>query len=192
MSNATIGFAMCGSYCTFERAIAALERLCGAYGDIVPIMSENAYAKDTRFGRAETFHAQITELCGKEIIHTIEEAEPIGPRALLDVLVIAPCTGNTLSKIANGVTDTAVTMAAKAQLRNNRPVLIAISTNDALSGSAPALGALLARRNIFFVPFYQDDPAGKPTSLLARLELLNESVKAVIDGKQLQPIIDAT
>jgi len=189
MGNERIGFAMCGSYCTFDRALNALERLRCEYADITPIMSESAYATDTRFGAAADFNTRLCELCGREIIHTIQTAEPIGPRAVLDLLVIAPCTGNTLSKLAHGITDTAVTMAAKAQLRNERPVLIAISTNDALSGSAPALGALLSRRNVYFVPFYQDDPHGKPTSLLANLELLSEAVAAALNGRQLQPMV---
>ena len=189
MNDAGIGFALCGSYCTFDRAICALERLCGQYTSVTPIMSENAYKTDTRFGRAADFNAKIEELCGRPIINSIETAEPIGPGGMLDILVIAPCTGNTLSKLAHGITDTTVTMAAKAQLRNERPVLIGISTNDALSGSAQGLGALLGRRNVYFIPFYQDDPTGKPTSLLANLELLNEAVAAALEGQQLQPIL---
>ena len=180
---------MCGSYCTFDRAVRALERLCAEYADVTPIMSENAYKTNTRFGRAADFNEKIETLCAHKILHTIEAAEPIGPGGVLDVLVIAPCTGNTLSKLASGITDTTVTMAAKAQLRNERPVLIGISTNDALSGSAPALGTLLGRRNVYFVPFYQDDPTGKPTSLVANLEQLNAAVAAALDGRQLQPII---
>jgi dipicolinate synthase subunit B len=188
-NTARIGFALCGSFCTFDRAIRALGRLRADYADITPIMSEIAYATDTRFGAAADFREAIEAICGKPVIRDIASAEPIGPKALLDLLVIAPCTGNTLSKLAHGITDTAVTMAAKAHLRNDRPILIGISTNDALSGSAPAFGALLGRKNVFFVPFYQDDPNGKPTSLLANLELLNEAVEAALAGRQIQPLV---
>ncbi|MDR0839598.1 MAG: dipicolinate synthase subunit B [Oscillospiraceae bacterium] len=189
MRASRVGFALCGSYCTFDRALAALGRLCALYDDVTPLMSENAYSTDTRFGAASGFISRVEELCGKPVIHDIASAEPIGPRALLDVLVIAPCTGNTLSKLAHGITDTCVTMAAKAHLRNSRPLLLAVSTNDALSGSAPALGALLARKNVYFAPFYQDDPEGKPASLLSDLECLNEAVEAALEGRQLQPLL---
>jgi dipicolinate synthase subunit B len=189
MKDVRVGFALCGSYCTFENAISALEDVCGDYRDVTPIMSENAYATDTRFGRAADFNEQIEKITGKKIIKTIEEAEPIGPKALLDILVIAPCTGNTLAKIANGVTDTSVTMAAKAHLRNSRPLLIAVSTNDGLSGNAANIGALLNRKNVYFVPFYQDDPKKKPTSLMADLCILSEAIDAALEGRQLQPLI---
>ena len=186
-----IGYALCGSYCTFDRSVNALERLCSEYGDVTPIMSENAYSTDTRFGKAADFIEKIEAVCGRQIIHTIAQAEPIGPRATLDLLIIAPCTGNTLSKLAYGITDSAVTMAAKAHMRNGRPVLIAVSTNDGLSGSAPAIGRLLGRKHIFFVPFYQDSPQDKPTSLVARFEMINEAAAAALQGEQLQPLFSA-
>jgi dipicolinate synthase subunit B len=180
---------MCGSYCTFDKALAALARLREVYADVMPIMSESAYSTDTRFGAAADFARRMEELCGAPVIHTITGVEPIGPEALLDLLIIAPCTGGTLSKLAHGITDTCVTMAAKAQLRNGRPVLIAISTNDALSAAAPALGALLGRRNIYFAPFYQDDPEKKPTSLVADFEVLADAAAAALEGRQLQPLL---
>ena len=179
---------MCGSYCTFDSAIDALEKICGEYSRVIPIMSENAYSTDSRFGPAHEFTQRIETLCRERIVRDITEAEPIGPNKLLDILVIAPCTGNTLSKLACGITDTTVTMAAKAHLRNNRPLLIAISSNDALSANAPNLGSLLVRKNIYFVPFYQDDSEKKPTSLTANLELLPQAVEAALDGYQLQPL----
>ena len=188
MSKLRAGVAMCGSYCTFESATAAIERLCGVY-DVTPIMSERSAVTDTRFGAAEDFRRRLVEASGKEIIDTIVKAEPIGPKKLLDVLIIAPCTGNTIAKMANGVTDSAVTMAAKAHLRNERPVVLAVSTNDALSANAENIGKLLARKNIYFVPFYQDDPQGKPNSLAADLSLIEKTVEAAMEGKQLQPVL---
>ncbi len=186
-----IGFAMCGSYCTYDKAIAALEKLHEKYPDVQPIMSERARNTDTRFGAADDFAARVEAICGKKIIATIPDAEPIGPKKLFDILVIAPCTGNTLAKIAAAVTDSAVTMACKAHMRNGRPVLIAVSTNDALSGSAKAIGELLARKNVFFVPFYQDDPFGKPTSLAADYGRLEDALEAALRFEQLQPVISA-
>ncbi|MDR0445666.1 MAG: dipicolinate synthase subunit B [Oscillospiraceae bacterium] len=191
MSGARVGFAMCGSYCTFDKALAALAILKTEFPDITPIMSESAYSTDTRFGAARDFVRCMEEICGKRVIHKITDAEPIGPGALLDILVIAPCTGGTMSKIARGITDTCVTMAAKAHLRNGRPLLIAVSTNDALSGAAPALGELLNRKNVYFVPFYQDDPAKKPTSLVADFDALNTAVAEALAGRQPQPLLTA-
>jgi dipicolinate synthase subunit B len=188
MSGARLGFAICGSYCTFEKALAALARLTGTFPDITPIMSESAYSTDTRFGKASAFARRAENICGKAVIHTIAGAEPIGPGALFDLLVIAPCTGGTLTKLAHGITDTCVTMAAKAHLRNGGPVLVAISTNDALGASAPSLGALLTRKNIYFVPFYQDDPVKKPTSLVADFGALTAAAEAALEGRQLQPL----
>ncbi|MBR2716388.1 MAG: dipicolinate synthase subunit B [Oscillospiraceae bacterium] len=184
-----VGYALCGSFCTLSRSLEALERLCGEYANVTPIMSEITYATDTRFGAAADFRGRIEALCSREIIHTVAQAEPIGPRATLDLLIIAPCTGNTLSKLAFGITDTAVTMAAKAHLRNARPLLLAVSTNDGLSGSAPAIGRLMSRRHVYFVPFYQDSPEEKPTSLAARFELINEAARAALAGRQLQPVL---
>jgi dipicolinate synthase subunit B len=182
---------MCGSFCTLERAIDALEKLRTSFGRVIPIMSERAYRMDTRFGRAEDFAARVTQLCGEEIIRDIRGAEPIGPRGLLDILIIAPCTGNTLAKLALGITDSSVTMAAKAHLRNGRPVLIAVSTNDALSANLANIGTLLNRKNVYFAPFYQDDCAGKPASLAAELDLLAAAAEEALAGRQIQPVITA-
>jgi dipicolinate synthase subunit B len=185
----SIGFAFCGSYCTFDKAIGALEKICGIYPDVTPIMSENAYNTDSRYGTARSFIDRIEGLCGKKIVSTIGMAEPFGPKALLDLLIIAPCTGNTVAKLAGGITDTSVTMAAKAHLRNNRPILIAVSTNDGLSGNASNLGNLLNRKNYYFVPFYQDDPAKKPRSITADFDLLPAAAEAALRGVQLQPVL---
>jgi len=189
LSNIRVGFAICGSYCTYDKMLAALRYVKEKYGDVQPIMSENSYLTDTRFGDAEYFEKEVEKICGKKIFSSITEVEPVGPKALFDVLVIVPCTGNTLAKIANGITDTAVTMACKAHLRNSRAVVIAISTNDALSGNAANLGALLNRKYFYFVPFYQDDTAAKPNSLSADLTKLNDTIDAALKGVQLQPLL---
>ena len=185
----TVGFAMSGSFCTFSAALDALELVCARFHDVVPVLSETASGTDTRFGDARAFLDRIRGLCGREPITTIRDAEPIGPKALLDVLVIAPCTGNTLAKLSCGITDTAVTMAAKAHLRNGRPVVLAVSTNDGLSANAANIGALLNRKNIYFVPFGQDDPAKKPCSLMADFSLIPDAIEAAIEGRQLQPLL---
>ncbi len=182
------GVAMCGSYCTYSKAIKTIERLCGAY-DVLPIMSENASATDTRFGRSDDFLASLRAMTGKDVITTIHGAEPVGPKKLLDVLIIIPCTGNTIAKLANGITDTSVTMAAKAHLRNSGPVVIAVSTNDALSANAKNIGELLSRKNIYFVPFYQDDPVKKPNSLVADFSLVEKTVENALMGIQIQPLL---
>ncbi len=186
--SATIGFALCGSFCTFSKAIGALKQLTGEY-HVVPIASETAYMTDTRFGKAAAFTDEIEALCGEKILHTMTEVEPLGPKKRLDLLVIAPCTGNTLGKLANGIADSAVSFAAKAHLRNAMPVAVAVSTNDGLSGSAENLGRLLNRRHYFFVPFGQDDPIGKPNSLVADFTLLGDTVLLALQGKQLQPLL---
>ena len=190
MKPITLGLAMCGSFCTYARVLDAFRALADTnqYA-LIPIMSQAGYETDSRFGSADAFRAQLEEICGHEIIHTIEAAEPIGPKKLLDALVIAPCTGNTLSKLAAGIADGPVTLAAKAHLRNGRPVLLAVSTNDGLSGSAANLGALLARRHFYFVPFGQDSPTGKPASLVAHFSLLPEAAEAALRGEQLQPLL---
>ena len=156
---------------------------------MLPVMSETAYTTDTRFGTAESFHERIENICGRKIIHTIAEAEPIGPKRLADAVLVAPCTGNTLAKLARGVTDTAVTMACKAHLRNGAPLILAISTNDGLSGSAESIAALLQRKNVYFVPFRQDAPHQKPFSLQSDFDLLGETIKAALEGRQLQPVL---
>jgi len=183
-----LGLALCGSYCTYEKLFAAAEKLRDKY-EIYPVMSENAAETDTRFGAAWQHIRRLEELAGRKAISTVAEAEPLGPKVRLDALLIAPCTGNTLAKLASGITDTAVTMAAKAHLRNGGPVIIALSTNDGLSGSAENIGKLLNRRSYYFVPFSQDDPAAKPRSLQADFSLLDEAVEAAMSGRQLQPII---
>ena len=184
-----VGFAFCGSFCTFSPALKALERVHARYGDVTPIVSESSASTDTRFGAAHDLMREMMRICDHRVISTIKEAEPIGPQKLLDLLIIAPCTGNTLGKLANGITDTSVTMAAKAHLRNGRPVLIAPSTNDGLSASAANLGSLLGRKYIYFVPFGQDDPEGKPCSLMADFSRIGETVDAALEGRQLQPVL---
>lgn len=183
-----LGFAMCGSFCTFKLVLEELERLAKDY-DITPIMSQGAAFTDTRFGKAEDFRRRVAEICGREPITTIADAEPIGPRALLDVLVIEPCTGNTIGKLANGITDTPVTMAAKAHLRNGRPLVLAVSTNDALGASARNIGTLMNAKNIFFVPMRQDSPRGKPASLVADFSETAAAIKSVLEGRQTQPLL---
>ena len=189
MESVRVGFALCGSFCTFDKAIGALERVKGEFGDVTPIVSERGAALDTRFGNAHDFLREIERICDRRVISTIQAAEPIGPKKLLDVLVIAPCTGNTLAKLAAGVTDSSVTMAAKAHLRNGRPVVIAVSTNDGLGASASNIGTLLCRKQIYFVPFRQDDPVGKPTSLLADFSRIPDAIRAALEGRQLQPVL---
>jgi len=192
MNDVKLGFAMCGSFCTMKRAIEQLERLAAQGYDILPIMSENVYSTDTYFGKASDFIRQVESLTGKEVIHTISQAEPIGPKKLIDCLVIAPCTGNTMAKLANGVTDTSVTMAAKAHLRNGRPVVIALASNDALGANAKNFGMLINTKNVYFVPVNQDDPVKKPQSLVADMTQISETVKAAISGRQIQPIFRPT
>ena len=189
MKEHTIGFAMCGSFCTFARALAGLEDLREVYPNLIPILSEASNALDTRFGQAADFRKRIEALCGHAALTTLTEVEPIGPKKLLDALVIAPCTGNTLAKLANGIADSTVTLAAKAHLRNGRPVILAISSNDALAGNAKNLGTLLARHNFYFVPFGQDDAIKKPTSLVADMTQLRQTLDAALAGRQLQPML---
>lgn len=185
----TVGFAMTGSFCTFAQAMPQMKLLCEAGYRVIPIMSNSAYETDTRFGRAADWIAQAEEATGERVIHTIAQAEPIGPKKLLDLLIVAPCTGNTLGKLAAGVYDTAPTLAVKSHRRNGRPVLIAVSTNDALSGSAASLGALLARDGFFFVPFGQDDPAQKPASCVADFGKLLPAAREALAGRQMQPML---
>ena len=179
---------MTGSFCSFEKSLAVMETLAKDY-DILPIMSENAYKLDTKFGKAADFRDRIRKICGKDIIRTIPDAEPIGPSVVLDCLIVCPCTGNTLSKIACGITDTPAIMAIKAQLRNERPVLIALATNDGLSGASVSISKLLQRKNIYFVPFAQDSPFKKPRSLVCEFDKVQESLLYALEGKQSQPIL---
>lgn len=183
-----LGLALCGSYCTYEKLFKAAEKLTETY-DLIPIMSENAAETDTRFGTATEHIKRLMLLSGHKVVTTIAEAEPLGPASPMDALLIAPCTGNTLAKLSHGITDTAVTMAAKAHLRNGRPVIIALSTNDGLSGSAENIARLLNRKHFYFVPFRQDDPLKKPRSLQADFSLLEETIQAALRGRQLQPIL---
>jgi dipicolinate synthase subunit B len=189
MTDKNIGFAFCASCCTYEKAVGALREICSICRNVTPIFSENAYTIDSRFGTARSFVERVEQICGKRVLHSIGEVEPIGPQALLDLLVVAPCTGNSLAKIATGITDTCVTMAAKAHLRNGRPVLLAVSTNDGLSGNAPNLGKLLNRKDVFFVPFYQDNPTMKPSSVIADFDLLPEAARLALGGIQMQPLL---
>ena len=187
MNDKKLGFALCGSFCTLERTLRMMAELVSAGWEIQPIMSPITYGTDTRFGTAEHWRDQVEALCGRPIWHTVAQVEPIGPRKLLDILLVAPCTGNTLGKLAGGITDTPVTMAVKAHLRNDRPVVLAVSTNDGLSASAANIGTLLCRKNYYFVPFGQDDPLKKPTSLAAELSLTGAALAAALEGRQLQP-----
>lgn len=188
MSKIKVGLALCGSYCSYEKLFSAAEEMCIHY-DVLPLMSETASKTDTRFGTAEEHIKRFEEMTGKKIITEIKDAEPLGPKGAMDVMVIAPCTGNTLAKLALGITDSGVTMAAKSHLRNGKPLVIAVSTNDGLSGSAANMAALLNKKNVYFVPYGQDDPFNKPTSLVADFDLIEETVESALKGKQLQPIL---
>ena len=183
-----VGFALCGSFCTFRQVFPIMEALAQEH-TVIPIFSHNAATIDSRFGTARQHLELAAQFCGRSPICTIEEAEPIGPKKLLDALIIAPCTGNTLAKLAHSIADTPVTMAAKSHLRNGRPVIVAVSTNDGLAGAAENIGKLLARKHYFFVPFGQDDPFTKPTSLVADFEKIPEALTLALENKQLQPIL---
>ena len=184
-----IGFALTGSFCTFSKVIPKIKELVDEGAEVLPIMSFNAYNLDTKFGKAEDFIAQIEEITGNEIIHTIQGAEPIGPKKLTDIMIISPATGNTIAKLANGITDTPVTMAAKSHLRNENPLIIAISTNDALSGSAKNIGTLLNKKNFYFVPFSQDNPITKPRSIVFDENYIVKTIEYALNGEQIEPII---
>jgi dipicolinic acid synthetase, B subunit len=188
MDRPTFGFAMCGSFCTFSSAIEQMRHIAEAGYPLLPVMSQNAYSTDTRFGKANDFIWEVEDICGKKIIKGIVEAEPIGPKKMVDLMIVAPCTGNTLAKLANGITDTSVTMAVKSNLRTGRPVLLAVATNDALAASAQNIGKLLNTKNLYFVPMKQDDPLKKPTSIIADFSLILPAALAALEGKQLQPI----
>ena len=183
-----IGFAMCGSYCTHRHSLLQLELLIKNGYDVIPIVSENVFSTDTRFGKASDLQARLYELCGRECIHTVVDAEPLGPRIELDALIISSCTGNTLAKMAQGITDTAVSMAAKAHLRGNRPLIIALASNDALSANLKNIATMLNRKCVYFVPMVQDDPEKKPHSLIADFSLIQPTLDAALKGKQYQKI----
>ncbi len=186
----TIGYAMCGSFCTLSKSLLYMQSLVNLGYDIIPITSFNVKNLDTKFGKAIEFKQKIESICNRKIISSIEDAEPLGPKDLLDLLVIAPCTGNSLSKISLAITDTPVTMAAKSQLRVNKPVLIALCSNDALGLSAQNIGRLLCAKNIFFVPMYQDDINKKPNSLVSNFDLMQDSIHNALLGKQIYPIFN--
>ena len=184
----TIGFALCGSYCTYDQVFPVIEAL-SKENKVIPILSEAAYATDSRFGTAEHWKRKLEEICGCPPLHLISQVEPIGPKGLLDILVIAPCTGNTLAKLAHSIADGPVTMAAKSHLRNGRPVLVAVSTNDGLAGAGENIGRLLARKHYYFVPFGQDDPLKKPTSLIADFAQIPQAIEGALAGQQIQPML---
>ena len=184
----TIGFALCGSFCTYAAVFPVMEDLAKQH-QLIPIFSFAAGSIDSRFGSASEHLARAEAICGCEPLISIPQVEPIGPKKLLDILVIAPCTGNTLAKLAHSIADTPVTMAAKSHLRNGRPVVLAVSTNDALSGAAENIGKLLGRKHYYFVPFGQDDPVNKPTSMVADFTQIGATVDAALEGRQLQPIL---
>lgn len=189
LKNKRIGFAVTGSFCTFSAVIPQIEALAAEEAQIFPIMSETAASTDTRFGKAGDFRRRLEEISGRKIISSIKDAEPIGPKNLLDMMIIAPCTGNTIGKLAGGITDSSVTMAAKASLRNENPLVIAVSTNDGLGASAKNIGMLLNFKNVYFVPFTQDNPEKKHNSLVAEMKLIIPTLELAADGKQLQPVL---
>ena len=189
LNNIKIGFALTGSFCTFKKAIPKMKELIKKGADILPIMSYNSYKLDTKFGKAVEFINEIEIITGKKIIHTIQDAEPIGPKKLTDVMVIAPCSGNTMAKLALDIIDTPVTMAAKSHLRNDRPLVIAPSTNNGLSGNAENIGKLLNRKNYYFVPFRQDNPITKPRSIVFEEEYLIKTIEYALEGTQISPIL---
>lgn len=186
--KAVVGFALTGSFCTFAETMPIVEALVAEGYDVVPVMSETAYNTDTRFGKAADFARQLELICGHPVIHTIAGAEPIGPKKMLDLILVAPCTGNTLAKLAVGIADTCVTMAVKSHLRNQRPVLLGVSTNDALGGASKNIGSLLNYKNIYFIPMRQDDPEGKPRSVVADFSKTLAAVEHALNHKQLQPV----
>lgn len=187
-SKLKLGFAFTGSFCTFDKVITQLEKVAEKYA-VTPIMSPMAFGTDTRFGSADFFKKKIESICRCDIISTVADAEPIGPKKLFDALVVAPCTGNSIAKLATGITDTCVTMASKAHLRNERPLILAPSSNDALGANAKNLGLLLNTKNIYFVPFGQDDPTKKHNSLVSDFSLIIPTIEEALNGRQLQPIL---
>lgn len=183
-----IGYAICGSFCTHGVSLKTLRQLSEMGEDILPIVSETVYSTSTRFGKADDLLWELRDLCGREVIHTVKDAEPLGPLINLEALIIAPCTGNTLAKMARGITDGTVTMAAKAHLRCDRPLLIALASNDAMSANLPSVGIMLQRKNVYFVPMRQDDPEKKPHSLIADFAMIPDALKGMRAGRQLRPL----
>ena len=188
MKNIKLAFSLCGSFCTLSRAIEQMEKLAESGYDILPIMSFNAYSLDTKFGPAKDFINKIENISGKKVLNSLIEVEPIGPKNLADIMLICPCTGNTLSKICRATTDTPVTLGAKSHLRKGRPLVISLATNDGLSGSAVNVAKALNMKNIYFVPLSQDDPSNKPSSLVSHFDLVDETLQQALLGKQIQPI----
>lgn len=189
LSNLKIGFAITGSFCTFGKILPIIRQIVNEGAEVFPIISEKVDITDTRFGTSEEFKMKLESITEKKLIASIVDAEPIGPKSMLDVMIIAPCTGNTLAKIANGITDSTVTMACKAQLRNQKPVILAISTNDGLSANAENIGVVLNRKNVYMVPFGQDDPVNKQTSLAADYNKIIPTILAALEGKQIEPLL---
>jgi len=189
LKNINIGFAMTGSFCTFTKTVEQIKRIVDEGANVIPIMSFNSYHLDTRFGESKDFIEQIEKITKNKIIHTIQEAEPIGPKKMTDIMVVAPATGNTIAKLSNAITDSPVTMAVKSHLRNEKPVVVAVSTNDALSGSAVNIGYLLNRKHYYFVPLRQDNPITKPRSLVFDSNYLIKTIKSALDSEQIQPIL---
>ena len=184
-----IGFAICGSFCNFANTFKVLEELIEAGENVIPVMSYNASTTDTRFGNASDFKRRAEELCGHDVVCTLKDAEPLGPKIKLDCMCICPCTGNTLAKLSNGICDTPVTLAAKAHMRNERPLVIALASNDGLLGNAENFGRMLARRNVYFVPLRQDDAKGKPRSLVCDFSKVKQTIDFAKNGSQIQPIL---
>lgn len=189
MNKIKLGYAICGSFCTFSKAIKQIEALANLGYEVYPIFSEFAYKTDTRFYKAADYVAEVEKICNRKSISTIYEAEPIGPKKMLDAMIVAPCTGNTLSKLALGITDSSVTMASKAHLRNERPLIIGVSSNDALSTTSKNIGILLSRKNIYMVPFGQDDCQNKPRSMVCDFNMIPKTVELALKNQQIQPLV---
>lgn len=189
LENINVGIGLTGSFCTFDKTFEEIEKLIEAGAKVYPVLSFNAQKINSRFGNASDFYKRLVELTGHEPITTIEDAEPVGPKNLFDIMAIIPCTGNTIAKMANGITDTPVLMAAKAHIRNNKPLVISLATNDALGINLKNIGTLLNQKNIYFVPFGQDSPTGKPKSMIAHTNLLSQTLEQALEGKQIQPVI---
>lgn len=189
MKKCRLGFAVTGSFCTLKKTLEIMKKVKAEGYDIFPIVSEIVYSTDTRFGESLYFINEIENICGRKVIKSVKESEPIGPKGFIDALVVLPCTGNTLAKTANGITDSSVTMAIKAHLRNDRPVLIGVSTNDGLGNSAKNIGKLMNMKNIFLIPFRQDDCKNKPNSLVADFDLTIPALECAIEKKQIQPLL---
>ena len=189
LQGARIGIAMTGSFCTFEKVFSVLPKLVARGAQLHPILSDHVSDMDTRFYEARDVKMELTQICGRAPMRTIVDVEPIGPMRMLDLLIVAPCTGNTIAKIASGIADGTATMAIKSQLRNERPVLLALSTNDGLGANAANIGKLMARKHLYFVPYGQDDPIGKPSSLVFCCDMLEKSVVCALQNRQLQPVL---